>query len=509
MTGFLFGGGLSSNNILSTGSTTSRLLEDRLAEIINVRDYGALGDGTTNDTAAIHNAFRWNSIRMATTGATSAGTGGKVLIFGANLTAAFQARIATAMLSADTMCVFNETNPGSMATWNNPPDTSGTCRVESVGAGIVTLVAGSVIFSTVNIGDVIRIDFSNRGTIFLPAGKYPINQPIDLNQHGPLSFILKGEGSASILDGSSIGTGNWVISRYNGSNAGGVRVVRDLQIYSGGGGCIYLSGGVGQSIEDCSLNGYRGIGQGTTNSMLVSNVKITGSMAAGGFGIAASNGCTIINPDIQSCNIGVIHCNAGLQIIGGRMEVNGTAIELGTLDDGSMYPSSGALVAGVSMESNIVGMHLRSAQTFLIAGQGTTASPGYSATYGIKVTFAAYGTFVGCAPAGDLSVAAWDLSGVAGGVTLINCNGTITGGGGVQYIFPDDRENITLIDCSVRLTATVAQLPTASSYYAGKIMTVNNANSTTINTVVAAGAPNYTVVVQCLNRADVWNWYIQ
>src|SRR5260221_330589 len=36
----------------ATGSTTARSLANRFGEIINVRDFGAVGDGTTNDTAA-------------------------------------------------------------------------------------------------------------------------------------------------------------------------------------------------------------------------------------------------------------------------------------------------------------------------------------------------------------------------------------------------------------------------------------------------------------------------
>ena len=43
--------------ILATGSTTSRSLQTRFAEKYNVLDWGAKGDGTTNDTAAIQAAI--------------------------------------------------------------------------------------------------------------------------------------------------------------------------------------------------------------------------------------------------------------------------------------------------------------------------------------------------------------------------------------------------------------------------------------------------------------------
>jgi len=47
------GGKVIGSDIVATGSTTARSLEDRFADVVNVMDYGAVGDGTTNDTTAI------------------------------------------------------------------------------------------------------------------------------------------------------------------------------------------------------------------------------------------------------------------------------------------------------------------------------------------------------------------------------------------------------------------------------------------------------------------------
>lgn len=48
---------LSPSPITATGSTTSRSMQDRLSEVVNVKDFGARGDGTTNDTAAFNAAM--------------------------------------------------------------------------------------------------------------------------------------------------------------------------------------------------------------------------------------------------------------------------------------------------------------------------------------------------------------------------------------------------------------------------------------------------------------------
>jgi hypothetical protein len=54
--GGTFSGNASSATALATGSTTARTLANRFADMANVRDFGAVGDGTTNDITAFVDA---------------------------------------------------------------------------------------------------------------------------------------------------------------------------------------------------------------------------------------------------------------------------------------------------------------------------------------------------------------------------------------------------------------------------------------------------------------------
>src|SRR5690348_16772399 len=52
-------GNVSSASSTSTNSSTSRTLADRGADLVNVKDFGAVGNGSTNDTTNIQAAITY------------------------------------------------------------------------------------------------------------------------------------------------------------------------------------------------------------------------------------------------------------------------------------------------------------------------------------------------------------------------------------------------------------------------------------------------------------------
>jgi Pectate lyase superfamily protein len=330
----------------AAGGTAARTMPQRLAEVKNVRDYGAVGDGVADDTAAIQRTVNWTSA-------------------------------------------------------------------------------------------------AHRGVIFFPPGTYKVSAPITFNHDGELSIIFQGVGNLSRITGSVSGG---ILERSNTNTTGGIRVIRDLKIenHHATGHGIMLRGSVGGCIENCMIGAYRGIDLKDSMDTTVKSVALHSGVGAGSVGIIAANAVTVIGCDITLFDHGIRAHNIGLQVIGGRMEMNNVAIMLGRDENGAKFQSTGFLIAATSMERNQTGIYFDAAT----AGQVTGVSIGSGAPVlcGLDIR-GGYSTLIsGVNAGGPFSSAAIDARG-AGGVTFISCAANNTTSGGAQWLLPDNPANIARIMC--------------------------------------------------------------
>lgn len=209
---------------------------------------------------------------------------------------------------------------------------------------------------------------ANRGRIFVPLGTYNVTAPITLNFDGELSFILQGCGNGSTISGNFNG---FILDRSNNNATGGIRVIEGLRIVNSNtgtsGGAIRMFGTTEGMIRDCSIQGFRGIDGGDSSELMIIGCAL-GSLPGpptNSIGILIDGDTWVYGCDVTGWDHGIRMFGPGNCIVGGRMEVNKTAIMLGMDGSGSTNGTSGHIISGISFESNGITLD------YLASGYGT------------------------------------------------------------------------------------------------------------------------------------------
>ena len=219
-----------------------RTLPARLNDIINVRDYGATGNGTTDDWAAIMAAFNHDKITLVAT----ANSVGNVMTFGGGVPQ------ESFHLSR---WAFGVDNPAAFD--------GGNSRV--FGTTSTTVTVGNLP-GTVLSGQTVTFNLSIKGTIYFPPGTYKISAPIDVscredgqnqtywNFLGCLgASIITANFADYIFKFATINNGNsWSDNR---------RVIEKLTLVNTNvaGGGIRLGCSICSSVRDCDITANFGI----------------------------------------------------------------------------------------------------------------------------------------------------------------------------------------------------------------------------------------------------------
>jgi hypothetical protein len=480
---------------------------------VNVKWFGALGNGSTNDATAFQAAINWNSITIATTGSTSAG--GTVLSFGANLTAALKARID----AGTAVNVLNLTNPTSLK--QDHVDGGVQALVSTTSSSTVTINQAAL--STVQTGDLIRFDFADRGTIFIPRTdkSYVINTSILLDYQGVMSFVIQGEGGASKITTSSLA--DYVFKRRTTNPGGGIKVIRDLQINNtnASGGGIKLQACSGSNIANCWITAYRCITFGNdATASHVDTVVMSGSTSSGSWGVYGNNALTLTNCDFRATHNGVRFASTGLTVVGGRCEVCDTGYMIGMDEDGDAVTAHAIKIFGVSMESNNTGIKINGGSEIEIDACSIAANdnPETDPARGIWLASGAYITVSATTASGYFSIAAIDAQNVLGKATFISCQAATTfGGASDDWIWPSNLVLVEAINCSGVPTGLIGNLSAADPFFAGRFFVVTDANTTLPSRRYASGSYSFTaaagggsniVTVTPMNDAGTWRWGI-
>jgi hypothetical protein len=326
-----------------------RSLPDRLADVTNVTDYGAAGDGVTDDLAAIMAAYNHGRVTLFP----SINSSSNIITFATSVPATVQAGMRVFNLGISALAEIG--------------------RVEEVSGSTVRINGSAVITA----GDELAFNASGRGTIFFPAGTYYVSGPINISQES--SFVtLLGTGPSSLIIGNFA---DYIIKR-GGDDApfqsvSGGHVVENLGLINShiDGGGIRMGLCVGASIRGCNIVANKGISNDNIDApsggafygsleFVIENCDLRAydELLDGSWGIASGSDGPITNCILKDYHTGIrtFGGNGGMIIIGCRFQHNnyGFAGSWGPNQDTWYGPSAptGSSVIGSYFKDNGVGL---------------------------------------------------------------------------------------------------------------------------------------------------------
>lgn len=389
----------------ATGTPTARTIPDRLAETGNVRDFGAKGDGVTDDWQVISDAYNHGQVILTvTTGNqevtftgvivdstlsatsvsgtivlgkvfTGAGVDFNVIVSqtsgptggaGDYALAFAQTLSSRAMSTINNVLTFAGGVPASITTLMYAYDVtnptvfnSGNPIVSSTTGTTVTL---ATITGLIQAGDQIAFRPVNKGTIFFPAGTYLVSKPIIMEGKG---FNLVGVGDASVITGNFA---DYILRRKDSDSIpnGPLIAIEALKIVNphASGGGIQIGNVTLGAVRECTVIANKGIqiaSDGTPApatgplDMSIENCSVSpGSNVSGSIGIMS-----LANGPIYNCRI--IGYESGMRlwgnennynVLGCYFEGNLVAMDFGRSADGSQAGSGAIIASGCWFKNN-------------------------------------------------------------------------------------------------------------------------------------------------------------